>query len=322
MSNYLITGITGQDGIFMTKKLLSENPNNLIYGTSRNSNYSEFYKNLSTITQFDKSRIRIFKLDLLDKNAVSNVLSDILPEHIYNFSGPSSVYDSYKDPKKSIHQITNIFNNLIESLISINHFPRLFQASSSEMFGLNGQLNLNINHKFLPNSPYATGKLSNHFEVLKLSNKYDWNIYSGIMFNHESEFRKKDYLLMKIMHAAEEISKKERDNLTIGSLDYKRDWLYAEDTIDAVHKVMLYSQSSTHIISSGKAHSIKEMIEIIFEYFNLNWEMHIDIDQKLLRTGDPLEISGDPTPLTQETGWKNKFNFEETILKILNSKFS
>ena len=110
--------------------------------------------------------------------------------------------------------------------------------------------------------------------------------------------------------------------MTIGSLDYKRDWLYAEDTIDAVHKVMLYSQSSTHIISSGKAHSIKEMIEIIFEYFNLNWEMHIDIDQKLLRTGDPLEISGDPTPLTQETGWKNKFNFEETILKILNSKFS
>ena len=74
-------------------------------------------------------------------------------------------------------------------------------------------LYLNINHKFLPNSPYATGKLSNHFEVLKLSNKYDWNIYSGIMFNHESEFRKKDYLLMKIMHAAEEISKKERDNL-------------------------------------------------------------------------------------------------------------
>ena len=322
MSNCLITGITGQDGIFLTKKLLSENTNNYIYGTSRTSNNTEFYKNLSTITEVDKSRIQIFKLDLLDKNSISNFLCDILPDQIYNFSGPSSVYESFKEPKNSINQIVGGFNNLTESLISINHFPKLFQASSSEMFGSNGRLNMNTNHEFLPNSPYAIGKLKNHHEVLRLSNKYDWNIFSGIMFNHESEFRKKEYLLSKIMYSAEAISKKEKKNLTVGSLDYKRDWLYAEDTVDAVHKIMLYSKSSTHTIGSGKAHTIKEMIEIIFDYFKLNWEMYVHIDENILRNGDPKEISSDPTQLFKETGWKNKFNFEETILKILNSKFS
>ncbi len=322
MNNYLITGITGQDGIFLTKKILSDDPNAKIIGTTRNPDNSNFYKNLSTITHFDKSRIEIVKFDLEDKNKLKTFLSDILPIHIYNLSGPSSVYESYKNPNRSMEQIINIFNNLTKSLVSLKHLPKLFQASSSEMFGKNSKLLLNISDKFLPLSPYAKAKYENHKKVLMLNEKYNWDIFSGIMFNHESEFRHTNYLIMKIISSARRIVKKELKYLTVGSLNYKRDWLYAEDTVDAVYKIMQNSQSSSQIISSGIAHSIKEMVEIVFKYFDLNWENHIKIDEDLLRKGDPVEISGDPNGLIKETGWKQKYDFENTIQKILNSKSS
>jgi len=322
MNNFLITGITGQDGIFLTKKILSNDPDCKVFGTTRNPNSSIFYKKLSSITSFDKSRINIVKLDLEDKNLLQKLLSDLLPTQIYNFSGPSSVYESYKNPSKSMQQIKDIFNNLTESLIDLKHFPKLFQASSSEMFGKNSKLLLNTADKFLPISPYAKAKYENHKKVLMLNKKYDWEIFSGIMFNHESEFRHNDYLIMKIISSAREILKNEIEYFTLGSLEYRRDWLYAEDTVDAVYKIMQNNKSPTHIISSGVTHSIKDIVEIVFKYFDLNWKNHIKIDKKLLRQGDPVEISGDPNRLIEETGWKQKYDFESTILQILNSKTS
>ena len=322
MNNYLITGITGQDGIFLTKKILSNDPECTVFGTTRNSDSSIFYKKLSSVTSFDKSRINIVKIDLEDKILLQKLLSDIRPTQIYNFSGPSSVYESYKNPSKSMKQIKNIFNNLTESLISLKHFPKLFQASSSEMYGKNSKLLLNTTDNFIPISPYAKAKYENHKKVLMLNEKYNWEIFSGIMFNHESEFRNNDYLIMKVISSAKGILKNEISYLTIGSLEYRRDWLYAEDTVDAVYKIMQINKSPTHIISSGVTHSIKDMVEIVFKYFDLNWENYIKIDKKLLRLGDPIEISGDPNRLIEETGWKQKYNFESTILKILNSKTS
>ncbi len=322
MNNYLITGITGQDGVFLTNTLLNSDTTSKIYGISRNQKNDLFYKQLYTLNNFDESRIKILTVNLSDKNIVHSLLSDLKPSQIYNFSGPSSVYKSYNQPDFTKNEITGIFNNLTNSLIKLNYFPKFFQSSSSEMFGKKSKLNLTVEDPFSPISPYAEAKLINHFKVLELYKKYNWKIYSGIMFNHESEFRKNEYLIMKIIQAAYEIKNKSRNNLTVGSLDYKRDWLYAQDTVDAIHMMVNFGYSNSHIISSGKVHSIKQMITAIFEYFSLDWNKYVELDETLLRDGDPIEISGNPEKLIKETGWSPKYSFEDMILKILNSKFS
>ncbi len=322
MNNYLITGITGQDGIFLTKKLLKESKNNNIFGISRNPNPNSFYSKLSTLCEFSKSQIFFHNIDLLNKESVKTFLSEIEPVEIYNFSGPSSVYDSYRKPKETFYEITEIFNNLTNSLIELENFPRFFQASSSEMFGNNSKSNMDENTKFDPISPYAEAKLKNHLDVMNLKKTYGWRICSGIMFNHESQFRNKEYLIMKIINTAKNIKENNEKKLVVGSLDYKRDWTYAEDTVDAIYKIVKNTNDSSFVIGSGKTYSIQNMIEIIFNFFDLDFDKYIEVDSNLLRENDPIEIGSNPKKLINATGWKQKHTFEELILKTIRFKYT
>ena len=200
----LITGITGQDGIFLTKHLLSKNANVEIIGISRNSDTSNFLKFAKISSLANHQKLILRNINLLKLNEVSNFIKDFSPDYLFNLSGPSSVYESLKDPRIS-EEIKLIFNNLTSSLIEQRNFCRFFQASSSEMYGNNEIKYLNEDVNFSPNSPYAMAKLENHKMVKSLNEKYSWNIYSGIMFNHESEYRKDSYLFMKIINSAYEI---------------------------------------------------------------------------------------------------------------------
>ena len=188
-NNILITGITGQDGIFLTSLLLN-NSNKNIYGLSRSQNSKIFYDRLGRINTFDKSRIKILNTELLDKKSVKKLLEEIKPEAIFNLSGPSSVNQSFENSNLS-NEIKLIFENLTSSLIELNNFCFFFQSSSSEMFGKNHSKYLNEESEMIPNSPYAAAKYDNHILCKKYSEEYEWKIVSGIMFNHESEFRKK-----------------------------------------------------------------------------------------------------------------------------------
>ncbi len=322
MNNYLITGITGQDGIFLTKKLLQESEDNNIFGISRNPRSKSFYSKLKSLCEFKNSQISIHNLDLLNKVSVKTFLSEIKPVEIYNFSGPSSVYDSYKNPKKTFHEITEIFSNLTNSMIELENFSKFFQASSSEMFGKNSTSNMDENTKFDPISPYAEAKLKNHLDVIRLKKTYGWNISSGIMFNHESQFRNKDYLIMKIINTAIKIKDNKEKKLVVGSLDYKRDWTYAEDTVDAIYKIVKETNDTTFVIGSGKTHSIQNMIEIIFNFFDLDWNKYLDVDSNLLRKNDPVEIGSNPKKLINATGWKQKYTFEEMVLNTIKFKYT
>ena len=171
---------------------------------------------------------------MFNKKEVLEFIQFVNPDYVYNLTGPSSVYESIKTPDESIKKITTIFNNLTESLIKSKNFCNFFQSSSSEMFGNTNESILNENSNFKPNSPYATAKLINHESVINLNKTYDWPIVSGIMFNHESEFRTDNYLFPKIINSAIKIYFKKDDVLEIGSLDYKRDWSYAKDIVEIV----------------------------------------------------------------------------------------
>ena len=322
MENILITGITGQDGIFLTKNLLEQNQDCVIHGTSRNKDISSFQKNLSSlgVTNFDN--IKIYNLNLEEKQKVENLITSVSPDIVFNLAGPSSVYESFSNPKKTIDLITNIFNNLTGALISQNIFCNFFQASSSEMF--NSKVNEIINEEspIKSNSPYAEAKIINHNKAKNLIKTYDWNITSGIMFNHESEFRDAGYLTSKIIKNVYEIYNKREQKIVVGSLDYVRDWSFAGDIMNGALLLSLNDARGSYIMGSGIGTSIKELIQIVFNYFDLNWEKYTDIDESLLRKGDPKIKISDPTKISNEFGWKTELSFEDLIIRCIEKKIN
>lgn len=321
MKTILITGITGQDGLFLTKKYLEEFSESKIIGVTRNTKNKLFFNRLNKLNIKKYDNISLFEVDLTDKNSTKNFLNEVKPTHVVNLSGPSSVYESLLYPKRTIHQITRIFENLTTSLIELNNLCNFFQSSSSEMYDSKLTGKLDEQNKMIANSPYAEAKLHNHNKVISLSDDYDWNIISGIMFNHESEFRNDSYLTSKIIHKAYKISKKQESTLTVGSLDYLRDWSFAGDIAEAIFKLISTDSRKDFVIGSGKGWSIRDLIEIVFSYFNLNYENHINVDTSLLRDGDPVQRLSNPEKIFNTCGWSSTMEFEDLIKRCIEKRF-
>ena len=319
MKNILITGITGQDGIFLTDYILSREENVNIVGISRATSNKQFFKNLSFINNLSVDNVNLINIDLNNFSDVSNFINDFKPSVVYNLSGPSSPSESIRNKEKYI-MIETIFNNLTKALINSKNLCNFFQASSSEMFEENVEGDLDEQSSFSPNSPYAVFKYNNHLKIKELKKKYDWNIYSGIMFNHESEFRSNEYLIMSLINSAIQISKSEKNYFNVGSLEYIRDWSFAGDVAEAIYSITNFGQSSNYVIGSGEGSSIKKMIEIIFSKFGLNYENFIQIDSNLLRPGDPIRIVSNPILLKKELSWKPQLSFEELIDRCVTYK--
>ena len=314
----LITGISGQDGIFLTNKLLESHQNITIYGTSRNYNEKKFLKNLESVSNSEKfSDVIVKNINLLDSNSVENMVDEIRPDLLFNLSGPSSVYESLRNPNIK-KEIVKIFDNLINAGIKSNNFFKFFQASSSEMFNQHINEKLDENSTFNPISPYAEGKFEVHKKIENIKKEYSWMINSGIMFNHESEFRQNDYLFMKIIKTAKDIKKNKKNNLTVGSLDLVRDWSFAGDFAEAIHLICLDGNGENYVIGSGVGKSINDLVQVVFQYFNLDPNEFIKVDSTNLRIGDPLEIVSDPSKIKEKLNWETELGFEDLILRCIN----
>ncbi len=320
VNKHLITGITGQDGIFLTSIILNNNPNDLVIGISRDQKNKEFFNKLKIISseKVNSNNIKILNSNLENKNEVNSLIKKTSPDFIYNLTGPSSVYKSMLNNDDTYEKITIIFDNLINAVIN-NNSCNFFQASSSEMFDLS-ENPLDENSKFKTRSPYAEAKLHVHEYIQKIKSNYEINISSGIMFNHESEFRNDEYLIMKIIKNAILISKKKEDNLKIGSVDIIRDWSYAGDMADAIFKINNINNCEDYVIGSGKGNKIELILDIVFEHFNLDWKDFVTIDNSLLRKGDPKSIVSNPKKIYEDTGWKAQTSLEQIIKKCINFK--
>ena len=316
MEKVLITGISGQDGLFLTKNLLQESPSLKIYGISRRNKILDFERKIKYLGIEDTRNIRVSNIDLLNKEEIKNFINTHKFTKIYNLTGPSSVYDSVKKPEETFYIITKIFENLIEVILDKKTDLSFFQASSSEMFGKSNSKILTEESEFLPNSPYAKAKLYNHNMVIDLSKELD--IKSGIMFNHESEFRDSKYLFSKIIKGAKDIKNKKIKKITVGSLNYERDWLFAGDVTKAIIKITKSGKKNSYVISSGKSHSIEYLISIVFDLFNLNWEKYVEVDSNLLRKNDPEKIFSNPSRLVNELNWKPEYSFEQLIERCVS----
>lgn len=313
--NILITGISGQDGLFLTDYLLSNKLSSFkVFGVSR-QNSEATLRNLKTLNK-ETAEVEIYNTDLTNTTEVFNLINRIKPSQIYNLSGPSSVYESLTNQKYFQETINLIFDNLANSCIKQNHFPAFFQACSSEMFSIKNTMPLNEGSTFEPRSPYASAKYEVFNKVNSLKEQFDWNIKSGIMFNHESEFRNKDYLFMQIFNSAKKIKNKEMKFLEVGSTNLVRDWSFAGDVARAIFLINQSDNNNNFIIGSGVPTSISEIVQKVFSLYDLKPENHIKINTKLLRKGDPLEIISDPSLLKSELNWTPQLSVDDLLERM------
>ncbi len=321
--NILITGITGQDGVFLASQLLKKKEYKVL-GVSRNKEPNIFYEKLRYlgVTSSELENLNIEKCSLMILDDLVSLVNQYKPDHVYNLIGPGSVFESIKKPAETKKSIETSFNNLIAALIKNNNFASFFQTSSSEMFSNQDGKKLNEKSEFKANTPYAESKLYCHKLIDSYRNKYDWNMSCGILFNHESEFRPDDYLIMKIINTAINIKEGKSDSLTVGSLNLVRDWGFAGDVTDAMTKIVESSKSEDYVIGTGIGKSIKDIIEIVFSYLNLDYEEFISVDEKILRKNEPKFIVSDPKKIKLDLGWESSINFEEMLLRCIEYKLS
>ena len=315
----LITGITGQDGVFLSNLLLKSNDYQIV-GTSRKNDDTNIKKKLIYLgnTDSELDNLKITKCNLEVSEEIEALVEVYKPDYVYNLIGPGSVSESVKFPFQSSNSIVLSYNNLVSSFIQNKIFPKFFQTSSSEMFDDKGHEAISEVSNYNPKTPYAISKMYCHNLSNFYKEKFEWDVSIGILFNHESEFRPENYLLTKVINNAKKINKGIEKELVIGSVDLIRDWGFAGDVVDAMVKINESAFSDNYVIGTGNGHSIKNIVEIVFDYFKLDFNNHIRIDSSLMRKDEPISIVADPSKINQKLGWKSKTSFEDTIIRCLD----
>ena len=317
----VITGASGQDGIFLTDKILRDTKSN-IYLCTRNKIDFNFEKLLYINKSSDLSRIKVVELDYLDYESVFRFINDIHPDLFFNLMGPSSVKSFINNPDEMTY-VTNVgFENITNSLIKSKNFCNFFQASSSEMYGYESKDPFDESSMFAPNSAYAKAKHGVHLKTLQMREEFDWNIISGIMFNHESEFRSSNFLIMKLVEEAISIENGDKKVVELPSLDIARDWTYAKEISEAMFNLVYNNFFGSFVIGSGKSTSLNEIIEYIFKMINLDYRDYVVVDNNKLRAGEPIVVTSNPKKIYENINWKAKLNIFDVVDKMYKFKKS
>jgi len=317
MKMAMITGITGQDGAYLSKFLLAKGYN--IIGVLRKNKKSNL-KNLEYLGVSNK--IKFIKMDLLDLPFIIKILENNNIDEIYNFAAQSSVGLSFNTPIETINFNIISTANLLEAIRIVNPKIKYYQASSSEMFGNVEKQNLPINETtaFHPISPYGTSKAASHWITVNYREIYNIFAVCGICFNHESVLRGYNFVTKKITDTAVKISMGFANEIKLGNLKIFRDWGYAPNYIEAMWLMLQQDTPEDYVISSGEAHSLEEFAKKVFEKLKLDIEKFIRIDRNLYRPTD-LEINyGDNSKAKNKLEWNYNMNFEQLINKLVDDE--
>ncbi|MBU4269596.1 GDP-mannose 4,6-dehydratase [Candidatus Dependentiae bacterium] len=305
----LITGITGQDGAYLSKLLLEKNYK--VFGIVRNQ---DSYFNLEYLKI--KNKINFLEINLGNLNEVLASINNINPDEIYNFAAQSSVGLSIDQPYDTIN--FNIIStlNLLESIRLSKETIKLFQPSSSEMYGNPENLPINEKSKFShKNNPYAISKSSAHEICVLYRDLYKLFICCGIMFNHESYLRGQNFFVKKVIREAIEIKKGKRDFLFVGNLETKRDFGFAPEYVKAMWLMLQQNIPDDYVIASGKSISLKDIVFYVFDYLKID-KSKIKIDKNLIRPVEVADCYGDSSKAKTVLGWQYNLSFYN-VLDIL-----
>jgi len=315
----LITGITGQDGSYLTELLLDKDYE--VYGIIRRS--SSF--NTARIDPLYQDphapdvRLRLIYGDLNDASSLNRILRTIQPDEIYNLGAQSHVRVSFDIPEYTA-DVTGLGTiRLLEAIRESGLRPKFYQASSSEMFGKVQEVPQRETTPFYPRSPYGAAKLYAHWITVNYREAYNLFACSGIMFNHESPRRGETFVTRKITKAAVRIKLGLQQDLYLGNLDAKRDWGYAGDYVQAMWLMMQQDTPDDYVIATGETHTVREFLEVAFGHLNLDWKRYVKIDRKYYRPTEVDLLIGDASKANKQLKWEPRVRFEELATMMVDA---
>jgi GDPmannose 4,6-dehydratase len=313
----LITGITGQDGSYLAELLLSKGYE--VHGIIRRTSTfnTDRIEHIYQDPHTPGAKLFLHYGDLADGVTLRRLLELVQPHEVYNLGAQSHVRVSFDAPEYTVDTVAMGALRLLEAIRDYEHRTkqqiRFYQAGSSEMFGLVQEVPQKETTPFYPRSPYACGKLFAHWQTVNYRESYNLFACNGILFNHESPRRGETFVTRKITRAIARIMAKQQDKLYLGNLDSKRDWGYAKDYVQAMWLMLQQDEPDDYVIATGETHSIREFLEIAFNYVNLKWEDYVEFDARYLRPAEVDLLIGDPTKAQQKLGWKPSVTFTELV---------
>ena len=307
----LLTGITGQDGSYLTEFLLDKGYE--VHGIVRRSSSfnTERIEHIYRDPHDPDTRLFLHYGDLVDGTGLREILTRVQPDEVYNLGAQSHVRVSFDQPVYTVQAVALGAINLLEA-IRDTHLPiRFYQASSSEMFGKVRQSPQNESTPFYPRSPYACGKVYAYWQTINYREAYGMFACNGILFNHESPRRGETFVTRKITRAAARIKENLQKKLYLGNLDAKRDWGFAGDYVRAMWLMLQQDQPDDYVVATGQSHSVREFLEEVFCILGLKWEDHVALDPRYLRPAEVDLLQGDAGKAQRVLGWKPQVTFKE-----------
>ncbi|MDJ0617562.1 MAG: GDP-mannose 4,6-dehydratase [Calothrix sp. MO_192.B10] len=319
----LITGITGQDGSYLSEFLLEQGYE--VHGIIRRTSTFNTDRIDHVYEDPHKEGVRLLLHygDLTDGTTLRRILEEVQPTEIYNLGAQSHVRVSFDSPEYTVDAVGMGTLRLLEAIRDYQRRTgiqvRFYQAGSSEMYGLVQAVPQSETTPFYPRSPYACAKVYAHWQTINYRESYNLFACNGILFNHESPRRGETFVTRKITRAVARIVAGQQKKIYMGNLDAKRDWGYAKDYVKAMWLMLQQEQPDDYVVATGETHSVREFIELAFSYVNLNWEDYIEFDARYLRPAEVDLLIGDSTKARQKLGWTPSVTFEQLVALMVEA---
>jgi GDPmannose 4,6-dehydratase len=308
----IITGITGQDGSYLAELLLSKGYE--VFGTVRRASAPNYWRIQPLL-----DKVTIKPADLLDQLSIIRLVDDVRPHEFYNLAAMSFVPASWDQP-----MLTGEFNaqgvtRVLEAIRHVDPSIRIYQASSSEMFGKVREVPQTELTPFYPRSPYGVSKVFAHYITVNYRESYNLFAVSGMLFNHESPRRGIEFVTRKVTDAVARIKLGLQETLMLGNLDAKRDWGFAGDYVQAMWLMLQQDKPDDFVIATGISHSVRDLVEIAFHHAGLDWNKYVKLDPALIRPAEVEHLIGDSSKARQQLGWTPTVDFAGLVKMMVDA---
>jgi GDPmannose 4,6-dehydratase len=319
----LITGITGQDGSYLSEFLLEQGYE--VHGIIRRTSTfnTDRIDRIYIDPHNEEARLFLHYGDLTDGTTLRRLLEKIQPIEIYNLGAQSHVRVSFDSPEYTVDTVGMGTLRLLEAIRDYQQRTgievRFYQAGSSEMFGKVQEIPQTETTPFYPRSPYACAKVYAHWQTINYRESYNLFACNGILFNHESPRRGETFVTRKITRAIARIVAGQQNKLYLGNLDSKRDWGYAKDYVRAMWLMLQQDEPDDYVVATNETHSIREFLDLAFGHVNLKWQDYVEFDDRYLRPAEVELLIGNPSKALQKLGWKPSITFEELVILMVEA---
>jgi GDPmannose 4,6-dehydratase len=308
----LITGVTGQDGAYLARFLLDKGYE--VHGMVRRAS-TENFERIDDL----HDRLQLHQADLLDQLSLVRLIDKVRPRELYNLAAMSFVPTSFDQPLLTGEFTALGVTRVLEAIRQVDPQVRFYQASSSEMFGSVREEPQTENTPFYPRSPYGVAKVYGHWITVNYRESHGMFAVSGILFNHESPLRGKEFVTRKISDAVARIKLGVQEKLYLGNLDAQRDWGFAGDYVKAMWLMLQQPEPRDYVIATGEKHSVRQFVELAFQHAGLDWQQYVEVDPALFRPADVHTLRGDASRARRELGWKPEVTFRQLVEMMVDA---